>query len=99
MSKHSTIRKVIVATVVSSAIALTSLAGGGVSADGPSSSGKERIPYMHIVLVNANATPAGDDRPTEEVAFYYNRIAFNYATSSSSGPVATYNIENAWPRK
>jgi hypothetical protein len=31
-----------------------------------------------LVAQRQPTTPAADDRPTEEVAFYYNKIAFNY---------------------
>jgi hypothetical protein len=115
MSTHTTIRKVIAAVAVSTAIGLTSLAGGAASADGPKPC-RECL-YYDITLVNAtvanNAAAKGtltsapsnantpmifqalvtneqvkdsapatsDDAPTEEVAFYYNRIAFNYAAS------------------
>ena len=38
---------------------------------------------LHDVTVAScgSASSAADDRPTEEVAFYYNKIAFNYAAT------------------
>jgi hypothetical protein len=84
MSKHNTFRKVIAAMAISSAIGLTSLVGGAASADGPSSSGKMVNVYSYI-LTNSTVANTGPSQqaggPIEEVAFYYNRIAFNYAAS------------------
>lgn len=43
----------------------------------------ESMPATGQVIPSKNVVPqqAGNDRPTEELAFYYNRIAFNYAAS------------------
>ena len=32
-----------------------------------------------VTVASCGRSGDADDRPTEEVAFYYNRIAFNYA--------------------
>jgi hypothetical protein len=91
MSNYATIRKATAAVALSTAIGLTSLVGGAASADGPSLTGSSTVcaPKLFYALThNESARPgcpaplqASDDRPTEEVAFYYNRIAFNYAAS------------------
>lgn len=39
---------------------------------------------------------AADARPTEEVAFYYNRIAFNYAVTQDSDGPRGGNVEFEW---
>ena len=88
MSKHNTFRKVIAAAAIASAIGLTSLAGGVVSADGPSlSDGTQveakkpgRTTFANIVLERGATLPSAET-PTEQVIFYYTRIAFNYASS------------------
>lgn len=58
MSQHNTFRKVIAAAAISTAIGLTSLAGGAASADGPKA-GSEVLVYT-ITLTNATVvgTPA-----------------------------------------
>jgi len=43
-------------------------------------SGTERHLLQDVTVASCGGTAAGDDRPTEEVAFYYNRIAFNYGS-------------------
>jgi type VI secretion system secreted protein Hcp len=55
-------------------------------------SGGRRTPFVTVRLENAfvaSIGPTADDRPTEEVAFYYNRIAFNYALSGAI-------VEDSW---
>jgi type VI secretion system secreted protein Hcp len=50
-------------------------------------------PFMTVRLENAfvaSINPQGaDDRPTEEVAFYYNRIAFQYLMTGTT-------VEDSW---
>jgi type VI secretion system secreted protein Hcp len=54
--------------------------------------GGRRMPFVTMRLENAfvaSIGPAADDRPTEEVAFYYNKIAFIYAPSGTT-------LEDSW---
>jgi type VI secretion system secreted protein Hcp len=54
--------------------------------------GGRRLPFVIMRLENAfvaSIGPTADDRPTEEVAFYYNRIAFVYAVSGTT-------VEDSW---
>ena len=58
--------------------------------------------YLHFVMERAyvkswNTSAEADDRPTEEVAFYYNKIAFSYA-DSTQGAIRWDNEKNRpWP--
>jgi hypothetical protein len=87
MSNHSSIRKVIATTVVSGVIALTWLAGGVASADGPSTQGTGGFPSQLTIARNAEKPADDGSTPTETLSFnfdkipYYNRIAFNYSTA------------------
>jgi type VI secretion system secreted protein Hcp len=51
------------------------------------------VPFRTVLLdtafVGAIGPQSADDRPTEEVAFYYNRIAFNYVASGTT-------VEDKW---
>ena len=41
--------------------------------------GKTRYQLQEVMVSSCGRSGDADDRPTEEVAFYYNRIAFNYS--------------------
>lgn len=52
---------------------------------------------MQDVLVSSVSPRASDDRPTEGVAFYYNKIAFNYAATADGRDGAKGgNVEFEW---
>ena len=66
-----------------------------------SSDGKP-IPYLKFKLDRAiikswSTSGDADDRPTEEVAFYYNKIAFNYA-ETKNGRVTGASSTFSWDR-
>lgn len=62
------------------------------------------VVYLSVVMTDvviSSVTPGGsaaaDDRPTEEVAFYYNRISFNYAAAADGKDGAKGgNVEFEW---
>src|SRR5262245_53137278 len=41
----------------------------------------ENQPTQRVFIKSWSTSGDADDRPTEEVAFYYNKIAFNYAST------------------
>lgn len=43
--------------------------------------GAARYVLQDVTVASCGGSRDADDRPTEEVAFYYNKIAFNYASS------------------
>jgi type VI protein secretion system component Hcp len=51
---------------------------GEVAAD----TGEEAYKLEPCFVKSWSTSGDADDRPTEEVAFYYNKIAFQYASSS-----------------
>ena len=55
--------------------------------------GGSYVPFVTVRLDNAFVATIGpqsaDDRPTEEVAFYYNRISFSYAETGTT-------VEDSW---
>ncbi|MCU0989128.1 MAG: type VI secretion system tube protein Hcp, partial [Xanthomonadales bacterium] len=59
--------------------------------------------YAHFVMErcfvkNFSTSGDADDRPTEEVAFYYNKIAFGHAESGRDNAMTWDNVKNRpWP--
>jgi hypothetical protein len=76
MKTRSGIRKAIVGVVIAGAITITSLPGGIAHADG-SVDAADYVVWRKSLSASAVPAPS-NDRPTEEVAFYYNKIAFDY---------------------
>jgi len=69
--------------------------------DGDDRSGPQAC-YLHFVMERAyvkswNTSAEADDRPTEEVAFYYNKIAFSYADSTQSAIRWDNEKNRPWP--
>ena len=65
--------------------------------------GAEAHTYLKYKLENAfvkswSTSGDADDRPTEEVAFYYNKIAFNYA-STTDGKETGESSTFSWDRE
>lgn len=63
----------------------------------------DAVPYCYLkykldrCFVKSWSTSGdADDRPTEEVAFYYNKIAFNYARTKTGSDWTACDIEMAW---
>ena len=78
-----------------------------VEVGGIGASAQEGVPvcYMRYKLDRCfikswSTSGDADDRPTEEVAFYYNKIAFDYATTTdgvefkAKGPMTWDNVKN-----
>lgn len=63
----------------------------------------DAVPYCYLkyklarCFVKSWSTSGdADDRPTEEVAFYYNKIAFNYARTTDGKDWKSCDVEMAW---
>lgn len=57
--------------------------------------GAKRYVLQDVTVASCGGSGDADDRPTEEVAFYYNRIAFNYAKT----PDAKVQVRGWDPKK
>jgi hypothetical protein len=93
MNKRMGIGKAIAGVVVAGAITLTSLPGLA-HADGGVGVGELQevtisksmdhtggdVDGRDFLVWQRGSSPSSDDRPTEEVSFYYNKIVFNYGT-------------------
>ena len=94
MSKHSTVRRLIAATVIPTVIGLTSLAGGAVSADGPSLS--DGTPATEVLRKKPGRTTFANvvlERGTLATP------ALTGPLTQPGDPVARYHLTDAWPAK
>lgn len=73
---------------------------GEVKIDFVNSAGAVYLSVVMTDVIVSSVKPGGsaaDARPTEEVAFYYNKIAFNYAaTADSKDGAKGGNVEFEW---
>ena len=97
MASRNVLNKAVAGVVIAGAMTLTSVFSGVVSADTGINIGVGELQECTIsksmemdngdvdgqdFLVWQKTTGVIEEQPTEEIAFYYNRIAFNYARTT-----------------
>jgi hypothetical protein len=113
MTTHGTMRKLIAATVISTALVLSAVGARAASADGGAHT--ESLEVAHVGLKPAGAVPEPAStkykdielKPPLHQATYkvvLERGSLQAASGTAlpapaSGPVATYNFTEAWPWK